>query len=404
MPLDDEDTHLIQPGKAMRPAAPADENRISASVGGTETGTQRVYPGRGYSGGRVERTTNRGPVPWFPVVWMSVRDAGSKPPPRIVTLHSPVFVSGRQPKTLGIPSLSCKRPRPARRSHTTHSTLIGPGRCATSSVMKNRSVPPKEKIAGHRVIVRRQTGKSPDAVPVRATRCSGLLAGWLETLIPPHGCGMSISGRHSRRYPERRVPRSIVSQQGFPAGSLAGSIGMKIARSLGLLLLRASFHLSRSSKSARSFGNPTTTPDREPWWNVGSPTPSEISGPLSRSRSCSVITMFALPTVYRGSGQRMVGRPGMPRPNRCYCRGPDSRELSARIIARWLAASNDLAWINWNEGRYAEAERLSRRALAIREKALGHQNVETSRNLSDLGGPSSRRASTIRPSGCSPKR
>ena len=45
---------------------------------------------------------------------------------------------------------------------------------------------------------------------------------------------------------------------------------------------------------------------------------------------------------------------------------------------------NDLAWLSCNEGQYADADRLSRRPLTIREKALGHQDIEIGRNLSDL--------------------
>ena len=53
-----------------------------------------------------------------------------------------------------------------------------------------------------------------------------------------------------------------------------------------------------------------------------------------------------------------------------------------RTTRRWLRSLDNLAWLLHARGRYAEAEALYKRALAIEEKAVGpnHPNVATTVN------------------------
>ena len=47
-------------------------------------------------------------------------------------------------------------------------------------------------------------------------------------------------------------------------------------------------------------------------------------------------------------------------------------------------ALNNLAGLSENQARYAEAELLYKRLLAIREKSLGHAHVETAKAVNNL--------------------
>src|SRR5262249_50692942 len=62
---------------------------------------------------------------------------------------------------------------------------------------------------------------------------------------------------------------------------------------------------------------------------------------------------------------------------------------------------NNLAGLYYALGRYAEAEPLFKRALAIEEKALGAEHPSVATDLNNRAGPSTARPATPRPGGCS---
>ena len=56
-----------------------------------------------------------------------------------------------------------------------------------------------------------------------------------------------------------------------------------------------------------------------------------------------------------------------------------------RTIATWAWTLNDLALVYRDQGKYGEAEALFKRALTIREKALGASHPHVGQTLSNLG-------------------
>ena len=68
----------------------------------------------------------------------------------------------------------------------------------------------------------------------------------------------------------------------------------------------------------------------------------------------------------------MAIRGATPRPNRCYKRAMAIQEKAGRPRSLRVGPElNNLAALYQRQERYAEAEPLFKRALAIREKALG---------------------------------
>jgi tetratricopeptide (TPR) repeat protein len=69
----------------------------------------------------------------------------------------------------------------------------------------------------------------------------------------------------------------------------------------------------------------------------------------------------------------------------------DAQELERRVKARfgtdhpgYAVALNKLGIVCWKQGKYTEAEGLHKRALAIREKALGANHSDVGQSLNNL--------------------
>ena len=91
----------------------------------------------------------------------------------------------------------------------------------------------------------------------------------------------------------------------------------------------------------------------------------------------------------------------MPRPSRCFGgRWPSGRRRWVRNTLDVAMSLNNLAMLLHTEGKYAEAEPLHRRALAMREKALGPEHPDVAQSLNNLANAAMRRASMPRPSRC----
>ena len=75
----------------------------------------------------------------------------------------------------------------------------------------------------------------------------------------------------------------------------------------------------------------------------------------------------------------------MPRPSRCIAAAsPSARRRWGPSTPTWARALNNLAALYRAQGRYAEAEPLYRRSLAIREKALGPEHPDVGTALNNL--------------------
>ena len=75
----------------------------------------------------------------------------------------------------------------------------------------------------------------------------------------------------------------------------------------------------------------------------------------------------------------------MPRPSLCTnAPSPSARRRSARSTRHVGIRLNNLAGLYRAQGRYAEAEPLYKRALAISEKALGPEHPDVGTSLNNL--------------------
>ena len=133
------------------------------------------------------------------------------------------------------------------------------------------------------------------------------------------------------------------------------------------------------------------------------PRPSRCTNapsPSARRRSARSTRMS--PSVSTTSRRSTRRKAAMPRPSLCTnAPSPSARRRSDRSTRMSAPVCNNLAALYEAQGRYAEAEPLYKRALAIYEKALGpeHPNVATSlHNLALLYEAQSR---LPRPSLCS---
>ena len=111
--------------------------------------------------------------------------------------------------------------------------------------------------------------------------------------------------------------------------------------------------------------------------------------PMSRPRS----------TTWLGS---TAPKAATPMPNRSTsARWRSARKRSVPIIPMSRFSLNNLAALYDDQGRYADAEPLYKRALAIREKALGPDHPDVATSLNNLAELYRTRVATPRPSRCS---
>ena len=61
-----------------------------------------------------------------------------------------------------------------------------------------------------------------------------------------------------------------------------------------------------------------------------------------------------------------------------------ARRRSAPATPTWLQTLYNLGLVYWKQGKYADAEGLYKRALAIREKALGASHPDVAQTLNNL--------------------
>ena len=78
-------------------------------------------------------------------------------------------------------------------------------------------------------------------------------------------------------------------------------------------------------------------------------------------------------------------RASTPKPSRCIDEHwPSARSHWDPIIPTVATSLNNLAVLYRDQGKYAEAEPLYQRALAIREKALGSDHPDVAASLNNL--------------------